>query len=140
MDKEPNLDIDLLEQEIMKKDISDVEKERLLFDRMVQNVLRIRNSKASTSISNLFGRKLDSSINVKGVEFPREGKKAKKYYMYQGDLLHLYRYFILLYHHCTLFLQARLSFPGKASTSYLRRYRSRKVKSSKCVTWRRARV
>ena len=69
---EQNLAIKQWEQAIVEKNMSDVEKERMLFDSMVQNILSM--NKASTTISNLVDQKKDSMSEFKSVAIKSKGK------------------------------------------------------------------
>ena len=69
---EQNFAIKQWEQAIIENNTSDVEKERMLFDSMVQNILSM--NKASTTISNLFDKKKDSMSEFKSVAIKSKGK------------------------------------------------------------------
>ena len=67
---EKNFGVDQVEQKIIEKQISDLEKERMLSDVMVENVLSM--NKTSTKILNPFDRNEDKMNDLKSG--PRQAK------------------------------------------------------------------
>ena len=69
---EQNVAVKHREKAIIEKHISDIEKARMLFDSMVQNVLSV--NKASTTTSNISDGKKDRKSDINIAQIKTKGK------------------------------------------------------------------